>query len=135
MSAALLADLVLVTHFALVAFVTAGYVLIPLGALLRWPLVRRRGWRLAHVGAIAFVAAEALVGIACPLTVLENHLRGEAASAEGFIQHWLGRLLYWDWPGWVFTALYVGAALLALLLWRWVPPSRNRQAALPVVKD
>ncbi|MGB0129676.1 MAG: DUF2784 domain-containing protein [Rhodocyclaceae bacterium] len=120
-----MADFVLVAHFALVAFITAGYFVIPLGAALRWSFVRRRGWRLAHLGAIAFVAAEALLGIACPLTVMESRLRGAGDGGEGFVEYWLGRLLYWDWPGWVFTALYVAAAVLAGLLWRWVAPARR----------
>jgi hypothetical protein len=124
MSDGTLADAVLILHFALVAFIATGYLVIPLGAALRWPFIRRRGWRLAHLGAIAYVAAEALLGIACPLTVMENRLRGAGDSGAGFVQHWLGRLLYWDWPGWVFTALYVVAAAVAVLLWRWVPPRR-----------
>jgi hypothetical protein len=125
MNAALLADLVLVAHFAIVLFVVSGYLLVPLGAWFGWRWVRSRRYRLLHLGAIAFVAAEALVGMACPLTVLEAQLRGQAAGAgEAFVARWLGSLLYWDFPAWVFTALYVALALLAVILWRRVPPRR-----------
>jgi len=119
----LLADLILVIHFGIAFFITAGLVLIPLGALLNWRWVRRRGWRITHLAAIVFVAGEALAGIACPLTVWEDLLRGGAVVEAGFIQRWLGRLLYWQAPAWFFTALYVTAAALAVWLWVRVRPT------------
>ncbi len=118
----MLADLVLVVHFCVAGFITAGFVLIPLGAAAGWRWVRRRRLRLLHAGAIVFVALETLAGIACPLTVWEDWLRGSASAETGFIGHWLGRLLYWDFSAAAFTALYVGSALLAIWLWRLVPP-------------
>lgn len=120
--ARVLADLVLFIHFCIAGFIGAGFVLIPLGAAAGWRWVRHRRLRLLHAGAIAFVALESLAGIACPLTVWEDMLRGGTSGEGGFIGHWLGRLLYWDFPAGVFTALYVGLALLAIALWRRVPP-------------
>jgi hypothetical protein len=76
-----------------------------------------------HLGAVALVAIEALLGVACPLTVLEDALRPGTQSQAGFIQRWLQALIYWDWPLWVFTALYVGFALLAALTYRLLPPA------------
>jgi Protein of Unknown function (DUF2784) len=125
--AVLLADVVLVLHFAIAAFITAGLLLIPLGATLRWRWVRRRGLRLAHVFVIAFVAVEAVIGVACPLTLLEDSLRG-MSRGDGFIERWVGAVLYWNLPAWAFTAIYAGAALLALLLWRLVPPRASRSS-------
>ena len=61
----MLADLVLVVHFCIAAFITAGFVLIPLGAAVGWRWVRLRRLRLLHAGAIAFVALESLAGMAC----------------------------------------------------------------------
>ncbi len=116
----MLADLVLVIHFCIAGFITAGFVLVPLGAVLGWSWVRRRRLRQLHAGAIVFVALEALAGIACPLTVWEAALRGGTVGETGFI----GRLLYWDFPPAFFTLLYVALALLAIALWRWVPPQR-----------
>ena len=120
------ADLVLAAHFAIVLFIVGGFLLIPIGAGLGWAWVRRRGWRLVHLGAIVFVAAETLAGIACPLTVLEDALRGADWGGPGFVERWIGRLLYWDLPGWVFAAGYSLAALAALMLWRAVPPASRR---------
>lgn len=121
----MLADLLLAIHFCIAASITAGFVLIPLGAAAGWRWVRRRRLRLVHAGAIIFVALEALAGIACPLTVWEDMLRGGVSGETGFIGHWLGRLLYWDFPAAAFTLLYVVLALLAILLWRAVPPCRS----------
>jgi hypothetical protein len=116
--ASMLADLVLFVHFCIAGFITAGFVLIPLGAAAGWRWVRQRRLRQFHAGAIAFVALESLAGIACPLTVWEAALRGGTVGETGFI----GRLLYWDFPPVFFTLLYVALALLAIGLWRLVPP-------------
>lgn len=120
----LLADVILIVHFLIAAFVTAGFVLVPFGAWRNWRFVRRRGLRLLHLGAISFVALEALVGIACPLTVWENALRG-ASDERGFVAAWVSRWLYYDAPPWIFTALYVVAAAIALIGWRLIPPERS----------
>ncbi|PWB39262.1 MAG: DUF2784 domain-containing protein [Rhodocyclales bacterium] len=114
----MLADLLLVVHFCIAGFITAGFLLIPLGAAAGWRWVRRRRLRLAHAGAIVFVALESLAGIACPLTVWEAMLRGDTVGETGFV----GRLLYWDFPAEVFTVLYVVLALLAIVFWRLIPP-------------
>lgn len=120
----MLADLVLVVHFAIAVFITAGFASIPLGAIAGWRWVRNRRLRLVHAGAIFFVAAESLAGIACPLTAWEDMLRGEAPAGGGFVGRWVGRVLYWDLSAAVFTVLYVVLALLAVLLWRLVPPDQ-----------
>jgi hypothetical protein len=119
----LLADAVLLVHFAFVVFIVAGFALIIAGGALDWHWVRSRAFRVCHLGAMVFVALEAVAGIACPLTVLEDALRG-GASHEGFIARWVSRLLYYDFPAWVFTVAYVTFATLVALAWRWVPPRR-----------
>ncbi|HMM53811.1 MAG TPA: DUF2784 family protein [Candidatus Desulfobacillus sp.] len=118
----MLADLVLVLHAGIAAFIVAGFLLIPAGAALGWRWVRRRRLRQLHAGAILFVALEALAGVACPLTVLEDALRGSIGGEAGFVARWLSRLLYWEFPVACFTLLYVLLALLAAWLWRRVPP-------------
>lgn len=122
----LLADIILVAHFLVAAFITLGFVVIPLGAWLSWDFVRRRGLRLIHLAGILFVAAETALGVMCPLTVWENALRGGGNYEIGFIARWVRWLLYHDVPLWIFGAIYVAAAVLALLLWRWVPPASRR---------
>ena len=127
---ALLADLVLVAHFAFVLFVVGGFAAIWLGAALGWRWVRSRAFRYAHLGAIVFVAAQSLVGAACPLTVWENVLRRGTSDGPSFVARWVGRLLYYHFPEWVFALAYVVfASAVAVTLWL-VPPrgGRSRQA-------
>lgn len=123
---ALLADLVLFVHFAFVLFVVGGFAAIWLGAAFGWGWVRNRAFRYAHLAAIVLVAAESLAGIACPLTVWENLLRGGSADGASFVARWVGRLLYYDLPEWAFaTAYVVFASAVAVTLWL-VPPGGER---------
>jgi len=120
----LAADALLAFHFAIVAFILGGLILTWAGAGLRWNWVRNPWFRYLHLAAIVFVAAEALIGMACPLTVWEDALRG-GTSAESFVGRWLRRLLFYEAPEWVFTAAYcawAGATLVTLAL---VPPRRR----------
>jgi hypothetical protein len=121
-----LADLVLVVHFAFVLFVVGGFAAIWLGAALGWRWVRNRIFRYAHLAAIVFVAAQALVGVACPLTVWEDVLRRGDSDGPSFVARWVSRLLYYDLPEWVFALAYVVfASAVAVTLWL-VPPGADR---------
>jgi polyferredoxin len=120
----LAADALLILHFLIVAFIVGGLILVWLGAALDWRWVRNRAFRYTHLGAIAFVAAEALLGIACPLTVWEDLLRG-GVRPESFVGHWVQRALYYQAPEWIFPTAYVAWALATLItLWR-VPPNKK----------
>lgn len=117
----LLADLVLITHFAIAAFLVLGMVFIPLGAYWRWDWVRARRLRQIHLGLMILIAIEALFHVTCPLTTLEAYLRNTTAP-ESFWMHQLSQLLYWDLPIQFFTFLYLGCALWIIALWKYVPP-------------
>jgi polyferredoxin len=124
-----LADLILGLHAAYVLFVVGGLALIWLGIWRGWRWVRHFWFRLLHLAAIGLVAAEALIGLTCPLTVLEDWLRSESDPSMGFVARWVQRALFWDFPGWVFTLVYLVFALLAVLTWRrWPPAPRARLA-------
>jgi hypothetical protein len=118
----LLADVVLVLHFAYVLFVVGGLVAIWLGCALDWYWVRNWWFRVLHFAAIAFVAMEALVGVLCPLTLLEDWLRPGQDTETGFVQRWLHALLFYDWPLWVFTAIYLSFAGVVALTFILLPP-------------
>jgi len=118
-----LADAILVVHALIVAFIVSGFLLVPMGAWLNWGLVRRRWLRLVHLAAIMFVAAQTALGFFCPLTVWEDRLRGGEAQDIGFIARWVRWVIYYDVPLWIFGVIYVAAAVVAVLLWRWVPPA------------
>ena len=119
------ADTLLVLHFAIVVFIVGGLVLTWGGALASWAWVRNPWFRYVHLGAIAFVALEAVIGMTCPLTVLEDALRGGSGPGS-FIGRWVQRLLYYRAPEWVFTALYVAWAAATLVTLRLVPPRRRQ---------
>jgi len=108
-----LADVVLVAHFAFVAFAVLGGVLV-----LRWPRVA-----FAHVPAVIWAAVVEYAGWVCPLTPLENALReagGGAGYTAAFLDHYLVPVLY---PAGLTRELQValGSGLLllnALAYWR-----------------
>jgi hypothetical protein len=120
-----LADAILAVHAAFVAFVVVGLPAIWIGLALGRPFARHRGFRLLHLAAIAYVVAESLLGIACPLTVWEDALRGTSGE-PGFVERWLHRVLFWDWPPWVFTTLYAAFGALVAATWIVFPPRRKR---------
>ena len=123
-----LADALLALHLGIVAFVVGLLPLVLAGGALGWRWVRHRGLRLTHLGLIVFIAAQAWLGRLCPLTVWEQDLRrlaGQGTYTESFVGHWLGRLLYWNAPWWVFVAAYTGFAVLVAMAWWWVRPGRN----------
>ena len=104
-----LADLVLITHIAFVAFVVAGLPLIWCGGLCGWKWICNPWFRALHLAAIGLVVVQVWLGVVCPLTTLEMSLRekaGEATYQNTFIAHWLQQLLYYDAPPWMFVAGY-----------------------------
>ena len=123
-SGRLLADVILVAHFLIAAFIVAGLALVWIGASRHWQWVRNPWFRYLHLAAIGVVAAEALLGIACPLTVWEDLLRG-GLRPESFVARWVHRLLYYRAPEWVFAAAYAAWALATLLTLWLVPPKRR----------
>ncbi len=125
----LLADMVLVLHALLVACVAAGFVLIVTGMVLRWSWTRNFYFRVLHLLVIAVVMMQAWGGGICPLTEWEYRLRlaaGEIASTEPFVRYWLHRLLFYDFPSWVFTAAYTLLGMIVVLLWILAPPKLSR---------
>ncbi|MBI5520922.1 MAG: DUF2784 domain-containing protein [Desulfovibrio sp.] len=130
----LLADMVLAAHAALALFLTFGLAAILIGGpdwrlfgrdFGGWRWVRNRVFRMAHLCGMAVVAAEALLGVTCPLTDVESALRARAGSpgySESFIGHWLGRMLFYDFDERVFVFAYAAALALAVWAWRRWPP-------------
>ena len=120
----MLADIIVVLHLLIVLFVLAGVPLVFLGRARHWAWVRDWRWRVLHLVAIATIAAESIFGIDCPLTVWEDKLRGQQTSV-GFIERGVDRILFYDAPAWVFTACYVAFAVLVVITWLAVPPTKS----------
>ena len=128
----LLADAVLLLHFAVVAFVVGGLVLVLVGNIRRWRWVNSLPFRIAHLVAIGVVVVQAWLGQLCPLTILESWLRGqggEVTYTASFIEYWVQRVLYYEVPIWVFTLAYTLFGLLVIAAWWYFPPrSRARHS-------
>jgi hypothetical protein len=129
MDPALLADLIVIFHLFYVGFTVGGEALILTGALFRWKWVRNRVFRISHLASCLLVAVEAIVGVLCPLTDWEYTLRSKAGQSFDrdltFIARIVHRIIFYDFPTWVFTAAYLGFGALVILTLLIVPPGRK----------
>ena len=117
---AVLADLVVVLHLGFILFAVAGGLL-----ALRW---LRAPW--FHIPALAWAVLIESMGWVCPLTPLENWLRGQAGGAAyelGFIEHYVVPIIYP--PGLTVETQWLLAALLLSVnfaVYCWVCQRRLR---------
>lgn len=118
---------VLYFHFAVVLFNLFWLIAVPVGAWLGLRFVRNYWWRAAHIAVLILVAAQAVAGRLCFLTILQNNLQGRAGdiTPPSLITRIVTRAIYWPLPGWAFAPLYVLALVWAALLWIYVPPRRT----------
>ena len=131
-----LADLVLLMHFAIVVFIVGGLALVIVGGMRGWRWVRNLWFRIAHLVAICLVAAQAWMGMVCPLTTLEMALRAHAGDtfyAGSFIAHWVGRLLYYHAPMWAFATAYTVFGMLVAATWWMVRPDAPGSRGAPSI--
>jgi hypothetical protein len=118
-----LTELTVAVHFAFLIFVVAG----------GW-LARRHRWiAIPHlVAAVWGVYVEAMPGVLCPLTPLENlfALRaGERGYRGGFIEHYLVPVIYPEGltrNAQIGLAIFVVIANVAAYSWAWRPFLANR---------
>lgn len=123
----MMANVVLGIHALVVLFNVGGLFMIVIGAPLGWAWVRHRGFRIVHIALMGLVTTEAIFGVSCPLTLLEDWLRG-VANEQSFVQRWATALIYWNAPPWVFVLLYAAFLLALVAAWiRWPPPAPKRQ--------
>ena len=103
-----LADLILVTHFAFALFTVLGGVLV----------LRRRRLLWVHLASLLWGVVIQWANWTCPLTPLESRLRqagGETGYRGGFIEYYVSMILY---PESLTVELryLLGAALIAVNL-------------------
>ena len=114
------ADIVLITHVAFVMFVVFGLLMILCGGVCGWRWIRNPSFRLMHLAGIGLVVVQAWLGIICPLTTLEMHLRekaGDSIYGGSFVAHWLHKLLFYQAPPWVFVVCYTLFGLAVVVSW------------------
>ena len=117
----MIADIVLMFHFAIVIFITFGIFLIPIGYKSNWLWIKNLKLRICHCGMMFFITLETLLGITCPLTSIENKLRG-INKTRSFISYWIDEIIYWDLPSQFFIILYCSVLIWTFLLWKFFPP-------------
>jgi Protein of Unknown function (DUF2784) len=123
----LAADLVLLSHVLFVGFIIFGLVFILVGKFRSWSWIRNPWFRLLHLLAICVVVIQTWLGIVCPLTALEKVLRdkaGDIVYGGSFVSYWLGKILYYQFPDWVFAVSYTVFAAAVIYSWFLVPPRR-----------
>jgi hypothetical protein len=128
----LAADMVLALHVLFVAFIVIGLVFVYIGKVLSWSWIRNPWFRLLHLVAIGVVVIQAWFGIICPLTMLEMELRAQAGDVVygmTFISYWLGKILYYQFPEWVFVISYTVFAAAVVYSWYLVPPRRFKMSS------
>ena len=118
------ADTILILHFLVIIFIISLYFLIPYGYSKNWKFVKNYKIRLAHLMLIFFITLETFLGIICPLTTLENDLRGQLYS-ETFISFWISKVIYWDLPTTFFIVVYTIFLIFAIILWLKFLPKKN----------
>ena len=87
MTDAIISDLLMILHFAFIAFVVVGGF-----AVVRWSWIV-----LLHLPAVVWGVLIELLSWTCPLTPLEASYRqaaGQAGYSGGFIEHYLMPLIY-----------------------------------------
>jgi hypothetical protein len=117
----LLADVVVVIHFAFVVFVVIGGVL-----ALRWPKIL---W--VHVPAVLYSVWIIAFSVTCPLTPLERNLRergGQDRYDESFIERYVEGVLY---PGDMLRPAQAVAAVVVVVSLIAGAVRRRRTAAGP----
>ena len=144
----LLADVVVGLHLAYVAYVLLGQVVIVAAGALKLQWGRNPWFRWSHLTAIAIVAYEAVMGIRCPLSTLEECLRelgGVTAALDG--ETFMGRLLHNTLfvdqyftngrpPEGFFTTAYIAVFLIVIQAFLLYPPRgfrRSPKVARPAV--
>ncbi|HTY49010.1 MAG TPA: DUF2784 domain-containing protein [Steroidobacteraceae bacterium] len=108
------AEVVLVLHFAFIAFVVSGAALAA-----RWPWMAA-----AHLPAAAWGCFVELTGMICPLTYAENYLwrrAGDSGYAQGFIEHYLLPVIYPEGlTRRIQLALAAAVVLINALIYGWL---------------
>lgn len=111
-------ELVLIFHFLVILFVLVGF---PIGLKLN-----NRSFRIFHVCVLIFISALMVLGLSCPLTILEESLRGGAVYQGSFIATWLNRIIYLEGmdSGFVVYMAVAFTVLVATSLF-WKPLRRS----------
>ena len=119
------AGFVLYFHLIIILFIIFGFIVIPLGAKLKWQFIHGFWWRLTHLVSMVVVAIQAVLGKACFLTYIQSDFlqsAGKKGYTVPFIQTYIDRLIYYNFPIWIFSIFYVILFFYTIYLWFVYPP-------------
>ena len=120
-----IADIILIIHFLVVLFIASLFVLVPAGYKFNWTWQKNFKLRSIHLLLIFFITLETIIGITCPLTMLENHLRGVLVSND-FIDLYISKIIFWDFPPIFFLTLYFFCLIWTVFIWIKFPPNKYK---------
>ena len=127
------ANLLLLLHFIYVMIVVVGQLVIVIGGIFRWTIVKKIVPRVIHLVMILIVAFLDIVNLPCPLTIWENQLRHKAGQITDweltFVERLLRNIVFMRLPESFFEYIYIGFAILVLLTFIIIPPhlAKKRQ--------
>lgn len=116
---------VYVIHLLYALAIVIGFILIIIGFFAGWRWIRNFIFRLIHLLMIGIVALESIFNVECPLTWLEyklmslDHIRH---SSMPFIAGMADKVLYYNFPIWLFNAIYIVFGLIVVITWFIIPP-------------
>lgn len=121
----LLADATAVLHGAVVAYIAGGFLFLLAGIWRKWRAARNFVFRYTHLWFCLAVILFECANLHCPLTDLEDWLRGHGATEEtGFIQRYVTEPIHVDVQprelGWLMLVVLLGT----VLLYFWRGPER-----------
>ncbi len=127
---AVFADLIVFFHMLYVIFAVGGEAVILLGALLRWRWIRNMVFRIVHIIAVLIVSIESISDFLCPITEWEYQLRRLAGQTVEEDITFIGRLIrlivFYDFPDWAFSVMYIGFGIMVILTIILIPPRRKK---------
>jgi hypothetical protein len=114
-------ELVLIFHFLVILFVLVGF---PVG--LKFNL---RRYRIFHASVLVYISTLMVLGKPCPLTILEESLRGGAVYQGSFIATWLNRIIYLEGMDSSFVVYMAVAFTVLVAASFFFKPLRRRSAS------
>ena len=118
-----IATFILILHFSIIIFIVGLFFLIPIGYRCGWVWQKNKKIRLFHLFLISIVTLETCIGVACPLTIIENNLRGVYVS-NSFVYNFFNKMIYWDFPTVFFLITYLISLSWTIFMWFIFPPKK-----------
>lgn len=120
----LLADATAVLHGAIVAYLAGGFLFLLAGLWRKWRAARKFVFRYTHLWFCFVVNLFEWANLNCPLTDLEDGLRGHGKPKDGFIQRHITETIHVDVQPRDLAWLTLLLLLASAALYFWLGPER-----------